>query len=146
MTERVKIFFQMQQDEDGYPPITVESVWAMPSENVDEYVLNNIPFFFREATFEDTVKAQEKNGQLWFERLTVNSSNSLIRVVFHDRECESRIEQELTKLGCEVEYFEQYNLLAVSIPGDIKLSDVQAYLASEADAGTIGYEEPILRQ
>lgn len=146
MTERVKIFFQMQQDEDGYPPITVESVWATPSEKVGEYVLDNIPFFFREATFEDTVKAYEENGQLWFDCLTVNSSNSLIRVVFHDREYEPRIEKELAGLGCEVEYFEQYNLLAVSIPGGVKLSDVQAYLAHETDAGTIDYEEPILRQ
>jgi hypothetical protein len=146
MTERVKIFFQMQQDEDGYPPITVESVWAKPAPTSGEYVLENIPFFFREATFEDTVKVREENGQLWFDGLANHSSNSLVRIVFHDRECEPRIEQELAKLGCEVEYFEQYNLLAVSIPGDIKLSDVQAYLASEADAGTIGYEEPILRQ
>lgn len=146
MTDRVKIFFQMQQDEDGYPPITVESVWAKPSAKVDEYVLENIPFFSREATFEDTVKAREEDGQLWFDGLITHSSNSLVRVVFHDRECEPRVKQELAKLGCELEYFEQYNILAVSIPGDIHLSDVQAYLAHESDAGNIGYEEPILRQ
>ncbi len=69
-----------------------------------------------------------------------------MRVVFFDRECKPRIAQELTDIGCQVEYFEKYNLLAVSIPGDVKLSDVQAYLGREVEAGNIDYEEPILRQ
>ena len=28
MSEQVKIYFRLQQDEDGYPEVSVESVWA----------------------------------------------------------------------------------------------------------------------
>ncbi|HUA80914.1 MAG TPA: DUF4265 domain-containing protein [Dyella sp.] len=146
MNDLVKIHFRLQQDEDGYPDIAVESVWAKPSDASDEYVVDNIPFFVRDVTIGDTLKAHEEDGSLWFDCLTRRSSNSLVRVVFFDRECKPRIAQELTDIGCQVEYFEKYNLLAVSIPGDVKLPDVQAYLWREAEAGNIDYEEPILRQ
>ncbi|GLQ46503.1 hypothetical protein GCM10007862_15540 [Dyella lipolytica] len=146
MTEQVKIHFRLEQDEDGYPEVAVESVWATKGTKSGEYVLDNIPFFFRGATVGDTVSAYEDGGNLWFAGLTQSSSNSLVRVVFFDRECQPRIAKALSGHGCEVEYFEKYNLLAVSIPGNIKLSDVQAYLALETDAGSIDYEEPILRQ
>jgi hypothetical protein len=146
MSELVKIHFRLRQDEDGYPDIAVESVWAKPSVASGEYVVDNIPFFIRDATIGDTLKAHEEDGILWFDCLTRRSSNSLVRVVFFNRECKPRIAQELAYTGCQVEYFEKYNLLAINIPGDVKLSDVQAYLGREAEAGNIDYEEPILRQ
>jgi hypothetical protein len=36
--------------------------------------------------------------------------------------------------------------MAINIPGEIALTDVQAYLRAEAETGKIDYEEPILRQ
>lgn len=146
MTEQAKIYFRLQQDEDGYPDIGVESVWAKLGSKSGEYVLDNIPFFIRDATIGDTVKAREEDGQLWFDGLVSRSTNSLVRIVFYDRKCEPRIAKELTVLGCQGEYFQKYNILAVSIPDNVKLSDIQAYLDREAGAGNIGYEEPILRQ
>ncbi len=41
---RVKIVFELQQDEDGYPPVTRESLWATPTDG-GLYRLDNIPFF-----------------------------------------------------------------------------------------------------
>jgi hypothetical protein len=146
MTKQVKIHFRLEQDEDGYPEVAVESVWAEQGTKPGEYILDNIPFFARDATIGDVVSTREEDGALWFDGLTQSSSNSLVRVVFFDRDCRQKVAKELTDLGCEAEYFEKYNLLAVSIPGDVKLSVVQAYLARETDAGRIDYEEPILRQ
>jgi hypothetical protein len=142
----VKLFFQLVQDEDGYPPVGVESVWANPGASPGEYVLSNVPFFVRDATIDDIVQAREVDGQLWFDRRVSGSQNSLIRITFHDRACWGRVNEHLCALGCLTEYAGQFNLLAVSIPPTVKLSDVQEYLQAEAGAGNVGYEEPILRQ
>jgi hypothetical protein len=41
---KLKILVRLQQDEAGYPPFTVEGIWALrrPSGSL---VLDNIPFF-----------------------------------------------------------------------------------------------------
>jgi hypothetical protein len=144
--DSVKVHFRLVQDEDGYPPVSVESVWAQPTTQPGEYVLDNIPFFAREATIGDVVLVHEKDGHLWFVEVVRRSKNSLVRVVFFDRTCVERISEQLVNLGCSTEYIKEHNLLAVSIPDTVKLQDVQGYLQSEAGAGVLDYEEPILRQ
>jgi hypothetical protein len=146
MNDPVKINFRLQKDEDGYPDVSVESVWARSGVGIGEYILDNIPFFVRVATIGDAVAAYEENGQLWFDRVTARSSNSLLRVIFFDRDCKPRIARELASAGCEVEFFDAYNLLAISIPANVNLSEIQAYLKRQVAAGFIDYEEPILRQ
>lgn len=141
-----KIYFRFEQDEDGYPPVTVESVWAKPSEKSSEYIIDNVPFFAREATIGDTVSVREEDGTHWFDRVVARSRNSLVRITFFDRDCAEAIGERLVAFGCSIECLREYNLMAVSIPGTTALGDVQAILQSEANAGRIDYEEPILRQ
>ena len=81
MADGVKIHFQLEQDEDGYPPVAVESVWAQPAGQTGEYIVDNVPFFTRDATIGDTVRVREDDGNLWFERVVARSTNSLVRVV-----------------------------------------------------------------
>lgn len=145
MSDSVKVHFELEQDQDGYPPVAVESVWAQPGANHGEYVIDNLPFFARDATIGDTVVVRDENGRYWFERVVHPSQSSLVRVVFFDRSCVERISERLTMLGCSVEYLQDYNLLAVSVPGKIKLADVQEYLRAEVSRGSIDYEEPIIR-
>ncbi|HWO22056.1 MAG TPA: DUF4265 domain-containing protein [Kofleriaceae bacterium] len=146
MGQSMKVHFRLFQDEDGYPPATVESIWAQPTTKAGEYVLDNVPFFAREATIGDIVAVREEDGHLWFERLVHRSQNSLVRVVFFDRTAVERVNRQLSALECSTEYIEAHNLLAVNIPNTVDLRDVQGYLQSEASAGTLDYEEPILRQ
>jgi hypothetical protein len=146
MADQVKIFFHLKQDEDGYPEVSAESVWAKPTETVDEYIVDNIPFFIREATLGDTLRALKEEGVLWFDSLRQRSGNSLIRVVFFENSLKEKINDKLNAMGCSTEYSNEHSLLAVNIPAEVDLSDVQAYLQSEADLGEIDFEEPILRQ
>lgn len=146
MDGREKIYFQLSQDEDGYPPFSVESVWAEPGVNPDEYILDNIPFFIREATLGDTIRAREQDTQRWFEEVVRPSAHSLIRIVWLDPAQCDRCTARLVELGCSTEGMPSFKLLAVSIPPEVKLSEVQGYLGSERDAGVLDYEEPILRQ
>jgi hypothetical protein len=142
----VKVHFRLVQDEDGYPPAAVESVWAQPTTKPGEYVLDNVPFFAREATIGDVVLVRDEDGHLWFDKVVRRSQNSLVRVVFFDRTCVERVNERLVSLGCSTEYITAHNLLAVSIPDTVSLRDVQGYLQSEAGSGILDYEEPILRQ
>ena len=146
MGDSVKVHFQLAQDEDGYPPVAVESVWAQPTGQVGLYVVDNVPFFTRDATIGDTVRVREEDGNLWFDKTVARSTNSLVRVVFFDRDAIKEVGRHLESLGCGVEYLAAHNLLAVSIPSDVPLDSVQAYLQHEANAGKIDYEEAILRQ
>ncbi len=142
---RTKVFFTLEQDEDGYPPVGVESVWAIPTEDADKYVIENTPFFVTSATLGDTVRVRSSDGNLWFDEVVARSQNSLIRVLFHEKEALVRVDEWLKAHGCTTEYSGDFNLLAVSIPERVNLADIQDYLGSEAAYGTVGYEEPILR-
>jgi hypothetical protein len=146
MSPSVKLNFELYQDAHGYPPVAVESVWATPAEDVGQFVLDNVPFFVREATIGDTVKALERGSQHWFECVVKRSENSLIRVVFFEPTCVSKVTARLIALGCSVEFLRAHNLLAVSIPVGVALREIQECLAAEAATGSIDYEEPILRQ
>jgi Domain of unknown function (DUF4265) len=141
-----KVHFRLVQDEDGYPPINVESVWAEPTTEPNEYTLDNIPFFAREATLGDVVCVHKEDSHLWFDKVMRRSANSLVRVVFFDNAFVERVNDRLVKLGCSTEYLETHKLLAANIPNSVNLDDVQEYLQSEAGAGVLDYEEPILRQ
>jgi hypothetical protein len=144
--DMVKIHFRLLPDTDGYPPVAVESVWAQASRDAGEYTLDNIPFFAREATVGDVVRAREEDGQLWFDGVARRSRNSLMRVVFLDRSSLDRVNAELIGLGCATEYAKSHNILAVSIPDDVDLRAIQSYLDAEMQSGVLDYEEPILRQ
>ena len=145
MAEKVKAFFELEQDEDGYPGFASESVWAEKTQDPDMVKIDNIPFFATVATLGDVVRVYEKQGVLWFKELIVQSSNSLMRVVFFDEAQKERVSDDLAEKGCETEYMSQSKLLAVSIPKPDIVEDIRGYLQQQADAGFIDYEEPILR-
>jgi len=146
MDRSAKVHFRLIQDADGYPPVAAESLWAQPGVNAGEYVIDNVPFFASNATLGDTVLVREEDGHWWFERLIRRSGNSLVRVVFFDQACIERLSERLISLGCATEYLMDHNILAVSVPDTANLTAVQDYLRAEASAGSIDYEEPILRQ
>ncbi len=141
----VKIHFELVPDADGYPPVAVESLWAQPGVAPGEFVIDNIPFFVRDATLGDTVLAREADGDLWFVRVVSRSRHSLVRAIFFDEGAQPRVRRELEEVGCTVEYAAAYKLLSVGVPDPPGTAAVRAVLDREADAGTLGYEEPILR-
>jgi Domain of unknown function (DUF4265) len=145
MSGSVKINFPVELGDDGYPPVAVETLWANPAQG--GYLIDSIPFFASEATNGDCVLARMgDDGALWFESVSQRSGNSLIRVVFFDPDCEDFVVSHLTELGCGTERMKQFKLLAVDIPPNVPLVEVQTYLKSQAAAGLVDYEEPILRQ
>ena len=145
MSEKVKLFFEIEQDEDGYPGFASESVWAERTHDPRVVKIDNIPFFASVATLGDLVQVYEREGVFWFKELVVQSSNSLIRVVFFDETQKDRVRGDLTEKGCQTEYMGQRKLLAVSVPKPDMIDEVRSYLEDEMKMGVIDYEETILR-
>jgi hypothetical protein len=141
-----RITFHIEQDEDGYPPVTIETVWARRLGTSDEYVIDNLPFFARDATLGDVVRAKSTPSGLVFEEVVKWSPNSLIRVVVYDPSEMKEIRRKLKELGCSTEEFAERQLIAVDVPGDVKLASVQEYLEGLSQRDIAGYEEPILKQ
>jgi hypothetical protein len=146
MKQLSKVFFSLAKDDEGYPDVSVESVWATQASLANEYVLDNVPFFIRDATIGDVVQTRNDEGVLWFEAVVCESKNSLIRAVFFNTDYVQRVESEIAKIGCQSEYSGDFKLLAINVPAEVDLARVQAYLSAEADLGVLDYEEPILRQ
>jgi len=138
----VKIYFEIEQDDDGYPPVAVESVWAAPEAGA--YRIANIPFFSDDATIGDIVSCVEEEGKLWFDEVIRESGNSLIWVILFEAGG-SDVVKDLENAGCEVERYNAQQL-AISVPENVPLETVQNYLSIREDNEDLEFAEPILRQ
>ncbi len=146
MNDYIKVKFNIPQDEDGYPPVSVESVWAKATSSDNSFTLENTPFFIRNVTLGDTITATQEDGVHWFDSIVDKSKNSLLRAVFFKPEQMPRIQDILVRLGCACEYLAAHKLMAINVPYQADLAAIQAILESEAENGFLDYEEPILRQ
>ncbi len=143
MTKR-RITFILKQDEDGYPPVVAERVWA-DRIGSDLYRLDNIPFFATAATLGDIVRVEDVDGELRFSGVVVPSGNSLIRVLCYDSADVALIRQKISAMGCSTEYDATHGLIAISVPPGVRLDQVYAAFEKQLRAGSVDYEEALLR-
>jgi hypothetical protein len=144
-TNHVKVFFRLEPDEDDWPPVAAESVWAEPDTLQDTYIIANVPFFTRDATVGDKVQVRSADGVLWFAKLLMPSANSLIRIIVPKDEMLDGVNSHLLELGCDTEICSQFNLIAANIPPQASLLKVQDYLQMQCAANILDFEESILR-
>lgn len=144
-TDQDKVLFVLQPDKDGYPPYACESVWATKGDN-GRYHIDNIPFFTHEATFGDVIETTEMENELWFSRMVMPSSNSLVRVIYFDTGTYEAIRHSLEEMGCAIEHFAEIRLISVNIPIHITIDTVRSYLQEGFRNEILDYQEAILRQ
>ncbi len=145
MTGCKKIHFAVEQDEDGYPPVGAESVWGREDED-GNFIIQNIPFFIKEATIDDVISATVEDGVLQYRAMVRPSANSLLRIVCYPDTDPAKAWAEMEALGCSVEFAATYSLIAVNVPSSVKLTEVEAALEQGVEGGRWDYEEPLLRQ
>jgi hypothetical protein len=139
-----KIFFELEQDEDGYPPDRWESIWAYEvPQNL--FCVDNIPFYVKGISSGDVVLAKDDGEQLVFEELVHPSSNSVIRVYVSDSEDVQAARDGFRALGCQSELSHVPKLFAVEIPAEIDFDPVGNLLAEGDETGRWHYEEGVLR-
>lgn len=140
-----KILFRLQRDSEGYPPADVESVWAEESGD-GAFVIDNIPFFAREATLGDEVTVTYDGKDAFYSSTRKRSGNSLLRVILFGRHDASRLRSGLDKLGCSSEQSHLNSLIAVNVPVTSDINKVRLFLDDGVKRGFWDYEEPLLRQ
>lgn len=137
----VKIFFRLVRDEDGYPPVEVESMWAIS--RPEGYELDSIPFYARGIALGDIVQTKTApDGGLEFDRVVRRGGHSTYRIWLRDpRPDDPQFTiDELRGRGLAVESPFPY-LLAADVPPAVPLEDAEAFLFTGEDSNRWGLQE-----
>lgn len=149
----VKITFDLDQDEDGYPPVDCEYLWAKPVGG-NLYELDNTPFFVRGISTADLVEAEpDEHRELRFKALNRPSGHTTLRVIVFRESSDGRpitarvrsLRQRLSELGCSSELSHLAGLIAVDVPPNIELDAVLSVLSDGEASSLWEYEEAALR-
>lgn len=143
MEEHKKLVFKLQQD-DGYPPVAHERLWAMPLPN-GNFLIDNIPFYAWGISAEDEVEAETIDGELYFKSLVKPSGISTFRLILADPETNAQVRAHLESLGCKSEYNQLIGLVAVEVPSSTLIQPFLDYIVGEKVKGAIDFEESALR-
>jgi len=150
--DHVKVHFDLSQDDDGYPPATSETLWAVPM-GESRFRIDNIPFFVYDVSCFDIVSAQKtSSGQLKYDSLLEPGGHSTIRVIFYDQPRDPRqlterisgLRKSFRELGCSSELSHIPSLVAIDIPPEVALAKAKLILDNGKKQGLWGYEEATL--
>ncbi len=146
MIDRVKVKFVLKREDDAWPPIASEGVWARPLGG-DQYELDNVPWFAPGIAFGDRVRARpDGDGALVVTERVEWSGRYTVRVIpLGDPpagELVWEVIREFAALGVFCEgALPSYTLVALDIPWDADLARIKALLSAGETDGRWGYEE-----
>jgi Domain of unknown function (DUF4265) len=143
-TTRVKVYFDLPPDENGYPPAKSEFLWCIPTKR-GSYLIDNIPFFVRDISMGDEISADNVGMVLHFAKLLKKSKNSTVRVLLKKPRRTAGLRKQLSVYGCGSELMDELSLLTVSMPPEADIAKALAFLDKEAERDTIGIEESSVR-
>ncbi len=138
-----KVLFRLEQDENGYPPASVEGLWAKAVEG--GYAVDNIPFHVYGIAPGDVITTREENGETWFDALRCGSGSSVFRVLVKPPETLDQVCTALQDFGCNCETEQAVKMLAVEVPSQRSLDTLLYYLLTQREAGLLDFEEGVLR-
>lgn len=140
----VKVHFELEIIEDGFPPISVETLNATLVRG-NTLKLDNTPFFATSVAIGDILncKKNENSGKYQFINVIEESGKKAISIIFIDSDCEEDIFQYFKSKGCFCEYgeFKDFNMLAVCIDETLDYNTLTPYLDEKQEAGLISYAE-----
>jgi hypothetical protein len=144
-TDRVKVVFVLEREDEDWPPVSREGVWARPLTG-DQYELDNVPWFARNA-FGDRVRAQlDDHGALVVTERVEWSGRYTVRVIplgdAPAKELVRKVIRDFVALGVSCEgALPSYRLVALDIPLGADLSRIKAHLVAGETDGRWSYEE-----
>jgi len=139
-----KVFFHLECDAEGYPPVSSESLWATPI-GKGLYRLENVPFFAREVSYQDIVAVETVDGRHWFKEVIEPSGSSTLRVVVFDISYRHRVIERLRQYGCSIEVSYTPKLFSVEVPKEAPYDEIIDYLNQGYESEELDYEEGCIR-
>jgi hypothetical protein len=140
----IKVFVPLQRDEDGYPPVDWEELWASRAGN-GTYRIDNIPFYAPLLSHGDTVTAEDCDGRLVVSGVVGTEGHSTIRIVVFEDGLAPKMRAELGGIGCPSELSNAPNFFSVDVPPSVNYADVLNLIERYANVGAIDFEESSIR-
>jgi hypothetical protein len=128
----VRVRFRLPRDDDGWPPVASEGIWAVRL-GADLVRLDNIPWFARNVASGDTFRTStDSDGVLWAADKVEWSGSCTIRVIpFPEGSLAGSLPAVLDAfagLGVDGEGVEQFGIVALNVPPEADLGAVQRLL------------------
>jgi hypothetical protein len=143
--DHVKVRFELERDELGWPPAESEGLWALPVGG-DLFELDNTPWFAMNAAAGDIFRARpDHDGVLWAAEKVRSSGNCTIRVIpsadgplAGDRQA---VVDAFAAFGVDAEGFARFGMVSLNVPADAALAEVKGLLQRGQQDGWWHYEE-----
>jgi hypothetical protein len=133
----------LEQDEDGYPPTTEESLWVRPLEE-GLFQVDNIPFFAWDIALDDVVAADPEESVWRFRKVVRRSGHATLRLLLYDVAEVPAVIERFAKLGCLSERSHIPGLIALDVPPSTPWAEVKRLLVEGEAKDLWGYEEACL--
>lgn len=138
-----KIYFRLQQDENGYPPTPWESLWGRRiTANIFE--IDNIPFYVMDISPGDRIRAELVNDRYEYRDTVLRGGNSVFRVYVYDESKIGLSRNRFRSLGIQSE-LNYGKMFAIEIPAKADIGPVLDLLMEGQDKGEWDIEEASLR-
>ncbi|MDY7233259.1 DUF4265 domain-containing protein [Hyalangium rubrum] len=141
----VKVLCDLEQDEDGYPPATAETLWAIRVGN-GLFQIDNIPFFVHGIAVNDIVSATPEEGVFRYKEVVQPSGHGTIRLIVSETSDVQAVRDLFRQLGCSSELSHLPHVIAVDVPPSVSLQELKKELDAGQDQDRWGYEEACLPQ
>ena len=146
MSDLVKIRFDLDQDDSGWPPAGSEGLWAAPV-GPNRFRLDNTPWFVRGVAADDIVEATpDSTGALRFVRVLERGSRVVVRVIPREdgplRGDRQAVLDQFVDLGITGEGMDSpVNMVALDIGPDAPVAAAKSRLDQGEADGRWYYEE-----
>ncbi|OIJ63182.1 DUF4265 domain-containing protein [Streptomyces mangrovisoli] len=130
--DHVKVCFRMDVDEDGWPPVSVESLWAVDLGD-GTVRLDNTPWFVRAVASGDIIRVEiDEDGVRWAAETVRASQNCTIRLIVLKDGGSAAARQSVLdvfhRLGTTGEGIEQFRMVALDVPPGADLQQMRRLL------------------
>lgn len=142
-----KVHFLLEPDEDGWPPVAGETLWAFPLGEY-RYRLDNIPWYVRGVACYDVVEAVSFEDEVpVVSRVVERSGHLTIRLLLsgeRDAAALRGVLAEFDELGAAGEVDPHRGLVALDLPPTADLPRLKEHLVRGEAEDRWGYEEGLI--
>lgn len=122
--------------------IAIESIWA-EKEN-EYYRVKNIPFYALNLSYNDLIKVEKDNDELFFDSLVETSGHTTLQIIIYNETDVSEITTDLVKLNCDWEGSNIKTYISVDVPKETNYKKVKDYLDIQHSMNKLDYKEACL--
>ena len=140
----INIGFDLEIEEDGWPPISTEILQGLPLGD-DKAKIDNTPFFVSSIAHGDIIEVYKSDSSEYYhcKRLIQEGGNYALSIILRNHEHKESIVKLLSKSSEFYEYgeFGKTIMYAVSLTNDRAYKDIKANLDSLEKKEIISYAE-----